>query len=112
MEIDLQTIGAVSVIRPLGPITNTEDAQQFRDRAIESISLAKGRVVVDAEELSYVDSSGLEALLDVAERLEALGQGLKLGQVNETLSDAIRVTKLTDHFEPFDSVQDAVRSYR
>lgn len=112
MEIDLQTIGAVSVIRPLGPITNKEDASQFRDRALETISVAKGRVVVDAEELSYVDSSGLEALLDVAEHLEALGQGLKLGEVNDTLKDAIRVTKLTDHFEPFESVQDAVRSYR
>lgn len=112
MEIDLQTIGAVSVIRPLGPITNPEDATQFKDRALETIALSKGRLVIDAEELSYVDSAGLEALLDVAEHLENIGHGLKLGEVNETLQDAIRVTKLTDHFEPYDSVQDAVRSYR
>ncbi|MBL4809759.1 MAG: STAS domain-containing protein [Phycisphaerales bacterium] len=112
MTFDQQSIGAVTVLRPIGPVANAEDAVQFQEQSTNLIRSSLGRFVLDATELSYVDSAGLEALVDIADKLNAFGQALKICAMGETLAETIRVTQTTGSFEPFDQVQDAVRSYR
>ncbi len=112
MTFDQQSIGAVTVLRPIGPIASTEDAQQFQEQSANLVRTSLGRFVLDATELSYVDSNGLEALINIAEQLKAFGQALKISAMGETLSETIRVTHNSGSFEPFKQVQDAVRSYR
>lgn len=112
MTIEQQTIGAVTVLRPVGPIANAEDARQFLEHSDKSIRTSLGRFVLDASEVSYVDSSGIEALVDVASQLQSFGQALKICEVGDTLNEIIRVTQTTESFESFGAVQDAVRSYR
>lgn len=112
MTFEQQSIGAVTVLKPIGPMANAEDSQQFHEQSSDLIRSSLGRFVVDATELSYVDSTGLEALVNIAEQLSAFGQALKICTLGETLSETIRVTQTSDSFEPFDQVQDAVRSYR
>ncbi len=112
MTFDLQTIGAVSVLRPVGPVASVEDAAQFVEKSRGLVSSSMGRFVLDASELSYVDSSGLEALVDIAEQLNRYGQVLKMCQISETMAETIRVTQTAESFECFEHVQDAVRSYR
>ena len=112
MTFDQQSIGAVTVLRPIGPIASAEDADQFQEQSANLVRSSLGRFVLDATELSYVDSSGLEALVDLAEELNAFGQALKICSMGETLAETIRVTQTTGSFEPFGQVQEAVRSYR
>jgi len=112
MTFEQQSIGAVSVLRPIGPIANAEDSAQLSDQAVQLIRKSLGRFVLDASELSYVDSTGLETLVEIAQQLNAFGQALKICSMGETLSETIRVTHTAESFEPFPQVQDAVRSYR
>ena len=112
MTFEHQSIGAVTVIRPVGPVANAEDASQFLEQSTKVIRSSLGRFVIDASELSYVDSAGLEALVDIAEQLQTFGQALKICGLGETLAETIRITQTADAFEPFSGVQDAVRSYR
>jgi len=112
MVIEQQTIGAVTILRPEGPVSGTEDAGQFRT-AVEGLAgRAMGRVVLDASEIAFVDSEGLEAMLGLAESLEAIGQSLRLGAPGETLRETIVLNELSEHFETHDDIQDAVRSFR
>jgi len=112
MTFEHQQIGAITVIRPIGPVANAEDASHLFEQSSKVIRSSLGRFVLDASELSYVDSAGLEALVDIAEQLQIFGQALKICALGETLAETIRVTQTADSFEPFDLVQDAVRSYR
>ena len=74
MEIQTQQRGAVTIAKPMGPITGT-DADVFSTRMGELIRQNLGRVAVDASALSYVDSSGLESLADAAKELAQGDQG-------------------------------------
>ena len=112
MSFDQQSIGAVTILKPRGPVANIEDSQLFFGQAENLVRQSLGRFVVDASEMSYVDSTGLEALVDISQRLNTFGQPLKMCGVSETLSETIRVTQTADSFDIFDQVQDAVRSYR
>jgi len=112
MTFEQQEIGAVAVLRPIGPVASPEDAQLLLEQSSGVIRSSLGRFVLDASEMSYVDSTGLEALVHIAEQLNVFGQVLKVSALSETLSETIRVTQTAESFEPFDQVQDAVRSYR
>lgn len=112
ITFDQQSIGAVTVLKPIGPVANAEDAQHLFQQASKGIRESMGRFVLDVSELSYVDSNGLEAMIDIASQLGAFGQVLKICAQGETLEETIRLTQTADSFESFSQVQDAVRSYR
>ena len=110
MEIQTQQRGAVTVAKPMGPITGA-DADVFTGRMRELIRENLGRVAVDASALSYVDSNGLESLAEAAQELAQGGQGLKLCGASETIKQVIRLTGLGPQFEHFEDVNSAVRSF-
>jgi anti-sigma B factor antagonist len=110
MEIVTQQRGAVLVIRPAGPLTGAE-AEAFRTTVGGLVREHLGRVVIDASAVPYVDSGGLESLTDVAEELARSGKGMKLCTANETIRQVLDLTGLAPHFEHFDDVNSAVRSF-
>jgi anti-anti-sigma factor len=110
MTLREQKCGAVHVLRPEGPLKG-EDAQSFRDRLIQLINSSLGRCVVDASAVPFVDSQGLEALVEAGDELSGTGQPLKLCGLNETVRQALELTELAPRFELFADVNTAVRSF-
>lgn len=98
MEMTQQTIGAVVVLKPGGPITSIS-CDMLRSRVGALAKQAMGRVVLDMEAVSYLDSKGIEALLDCGDMLATVGLGLKLCAVNPTVLDAIALTGNDGGFE-------------
>jgi anti-anti-sigma factor len=78
---------------------------------LDLIQKRLGRVVLDASDISYVDSPGLEALVDLTQQLALGGMGLKLCAANETLRQVIELTGLCSQFEQFDDTNAAIRSF-
>ena len=110
MEIAETTKGAVRVLRPRGPLC-LADAEQFKRVASEAAGAAMGRLVVDASGIPYVDSRGLEVLVDLGETLADSGQTLKLCSVNETLREVFDLTDVSAALEQYEDVNAAVRSF-
>ncbi len=110
MDIHEQREGAVTVLKPMGPILQGE-ADQFRSRLGEAMTRSLGRMVVDVSAVAYVDSKGLETLAEAAEEFSSIGGALKLCGANETLREVLDVTELTPMFEHFADVQTAIRSF-
>ncbi|MCE9591981.1 MAG: STAS domain-containing protein [Planctomycetes bacterium] len=110
MDIQEQQQGAVTVLKPAGPLTQT-DADQFRARLLEVSLQTLGRVVVDASAIPYLDSHGLETLVDLTESLAQSGRVLKLCASGETLREVLDLTGWGDAFEYFADVNSGVRSF-
>ena len=110
MEIQEQTQGAITVLKPKGALTQDE-AEAFGGRLAEVHRRSLGRFVLDFSAVPFIDSLGLEALLDASERLADSGQTLKLCAENETLREVLELTDLARLFEHFDEVNSAVRSF-
>ncbi|HZW11477.1 MAG TPA: STAS domain-containing protein [Phycisphaerales bacterium] len=110
MQIDVERQGAVTILRPRGPLVQ-KDADALRQKGLDAIGGALGRVVIDAAQVAYLDSSGIEALLDLADELANAGQVLKLCGVNETVREVFEVTETDSQFEHFEDVPAAVRSF-
>ena len=110
MKIDTQTIGAVTVIRPRGPLV-ADDADAVADRLARSAARSKGRVVLDAGDVPYADSHGLERLADSGESASATGQLLRIAAATPTLRTVLEVTELSPLFDHYHDVNTAVRSF-
>jgi anti-anti-sigma factor len=111
MRIEDQKQGAVAVVRPVGPLTG-ESAGELRHYLLELHSRSLGRFVLDAGGVSFVDSGGLEALLDVSEQLIRSGRILRMFAANETLLEVLALTGIASSFEHYDDMNAALRSFR
>jgi len=110
MRIDETKHGAVTVLKPVGPL-GSDDAVDFKRRTLETLGLTLGRFVLDVSQVPYADSAGLEALADVGKELSESGQALKLCAENETLREVLALTELGGLFEHYEDVAVAVRSF-
>lgn len=110
MQIESERQGAVTVLKPRGPLV-ADDAEVLRHKGGQAIAESLGRLVVDASAIVYLDSKGIEALLDLADELSDAGQTLKLARTNETVREVLELTETAAMFEHFEDVQSAVRSF-
>lgn len=70
------------------------------------------QLVLDLDGTEMIDSRGLVALLDVQESLRADGGNLKLATNNAVNRKILELTRIDRRIELYDSVIDAVKSYR
>ncbi len=110
MEIHEHKHGAVAVLKPVGPLAQP-GADALKERLLALRGRSLGRVVLDASEIPYTDSRGLEILVEVAGELGQGGQALKLCGANEVLREVFELTGLASAFEHFADVNSAVRSF-
>jgi anti-anti-sigma factor len=110
MKLSEQRHGAVTVVNVDGALTG-DDAETFSQRLMDALNERLGRVIVDASDIAYVDSRGLEALRDANEAMSQRGQALRLCGVNDTVRTALDITDLLEDFELYDEVNSAVRSF-
>lgn len=110
MQIDEQIQGAVTILKPRGPLVGP-DAERFRTVVGEVMDRSLGRFVVDVSALPLTDSRGLEVLVELSERLSETGQSLRLCGAPESLREVLEITELAGHFEHYSDVNTAVRSF-
>jgi anti-anti-sigma factor len=110
MQIETERQGAVTVLTPRGPVV-AEDADALRGQGSRAIAESMGRMIINASAVVYVDSRGIEALLDLADELADAGRVLKLCGCNETVREVLEITETSAMFEHFEDVPSAVRSF-
>ena len=108
MKISRQKHGAVTVLKPEGALVEA-DVEPFRQQLQEVRKASLGRFIVDLSTMPFVDSRGLESLVDETRELARSGQ--RLCGVNETLREVMDLTETANLFEHYDDITSAVRSF-
>jgi anti-anti-sigma factor len=110
MDVHEQRHGAVTVLKPMGPLLGS-DAVKLRQRLGDIMARSLGRFVLDATMVAYVDSQGLEVLVAAADELASGGRAMRLCGATETLREVFDITGVADRFEHYADVNGAVRSF-
>lgn len=110
MRINEQKSGAVTVLKPEGPILEA-DAAALKQKLMATLGASLGRFVVDMSLVPYLDSKGLEALVEVTEEMSRSGQALRLCAPNKTVREVLELTDLASMFDHFEDTNTAVRSF-
>ena len=110
MKLNQQQHGAVTLLKPDGPLVEAEMGD-FAGTLRTLIGSKLGRVVLDMSGVPFVDSAALETMLDLTDELGQSGQCLKLCAINKTVRQVLELTEIDSHFDLFDDVNSAVRSF-
>ena len=110
MQVATSKEGAVTVLKPTGPITIGElnELEQQLDNSYRNWTK---RIVVNLSEVAFIDSGGVEMLLKFQRQLEKRGLKLKLSGLNEITQKIFDLTRLSRSFEIFTDTNGAVRSF-
>jgi anti-sigma B factor antagonist len=110
VQIAQQRQGAVTVIKPQGPLVGT-DAEQFMGETLGALESSFGRLVVDASGVPFCDSRGLEVLVEISRAMNKSGQSLRMTGAVDVVRESMELTDIAHMFEYYQDVQTAVRSF-
>jgi stage II sporulation protein AA (anti-sigma F factor antagonist) len=110
MSIDIKRTGTVDVISPKGPLVD-EDAEALIENLATALKAANPRFVIDMSEVPYMDSRGVEGLVDAATDLQQRGGRMRLVSVSATCREILEITGQARRVEFFEDTQHAVRSF-
>ena len=93
MQIEDRRQGDVLVVKPLEQAFDAYAATDFRERMSGFIESGSRRIVLDLEQVRFLDSTGLGAIVSCLKRLD--GQGaLVLCNAGEMVMDVFRLTRM------------------
>ena len=108
MKLSSYKSGSASVICPREAITQAE-CDQIRLMVAEASVSGTSTIILDLSEVPFVDSVGLEMMLDLDRGCRDRGGRLKLVGLSDNCTDILRLTDLTSRFEILPTVEQALR---
>ena len=110
MDLEKQIDGQVAVLRCAGRL-NMVAAPRLRSAIDQSVEEGLPRVVVDLTETTFVDSSGLGALVGGLKAVRQAGGDLRLAGASDQVMAVLKLTNLDRVLRTHDSVGDASRDW-
>jgi len=111
LEIHEHTREGIAVLELKGRITAGPEATALREKIAALNTAGSRNVVLNLAGVDYIDSTGLGALVLVANTLRKSDGGLKLLNLNRRNIELLVMTKLATVFEIFNDEQDAVNAF-
>jgi anti-sigma B factor antagonist len=107
MQVESTSSDRAVVVRLTGRL-NMVAVPQVRAALDHAVRGGDARVVVDLTETSFIDSSGLGALIAGLRSARQSGGDLRIAGVGEQVGTVLRLTNLTRVLKPFPTVEDAL----
>ncbi|NLV68390.1 MAG: STAS domain-containing protein [Spirochaetes bacterium] len=111
MDISSRAKGEVVILDISGEI-DLYNAPEIKDIVNKLIDQKKYNVIINLKEVTYIDSSGIGALISSLSNLKKYQGGLKIINVFASVKKVFELTKLTSFFEIYDSEYEAVKAFQ
>lgn len=102
----------VTILDLNGRLILGEETANFRNNLKSLISTGQNRILLNMEGVSYIDSSGLGALVGAYTSVAATQGQLKLVKLPPKAKHLLQLTKLLTVFEIFEDEEAAVESFK
>ena len=107
LRLESRPVGDVLIVQCQGRIVGGNEV--FTLHSIVGDSIDKyGDVVLQLDQVEFVDSSGLGALVRLMRAARSKGGDLKLSGVPPRMRKMLELTKLITQFETYDSLEEAI----
>ena len=111
LEIQERLREGIIILDLKGRITSGPEAGAFREAATSVATRPSPNLILNAASVDYVDSTGLGAMVMVANTIKRNGGKVKLLNMNKRNIELLVMTKLATIFEIFNDEQDAINSF-
>lgn len=98
MTFSMESLGEITVVGVDGELTVTNRGE-LKARVLERLEDGDRRFLFDFTETSYIDSSGLGALVSLSKKIREKGGKLRIAALNDDLRMLFELTKLDTLFQ-------------
>jgi len=111
MTIQERTVGSATVLDCDGKLVLGDGDALLKDKIHSLVFQQRKQIVMNLGGVSYVDSSGLGALVAASVTAKNAGGQIKLVNLTKRLHDLLSIAKLLTVFDAYDSEEEALRSF-
>ena len=111
IEIQQRDREGITIQDLKGRLTVGDEVSRFRDQLQKLINSGDRNIVLQMEDVDYIDSTGLGALVMAYTSMQKAGGKIKLLNLSRRGIELLVMTKLTTIFEVFDDEQSAINSF-
>ena len=110
LKISTRLLDDVIVVDCYGHLVFGEETTLLREQ-VKGLLPANPRVVLNLRDLTFMDSSGMGAIIELFTSTQRAGGCLKLASISKHIRDALTITKLIMVFETFPDELAAAASF-
>lgn len=110
MKAKKTKIGVISYIEPENPIANG-GVQELKSIIEDCFKENEFKIVINFHSVPYIDSEGLEVLLEILKEVRKRGGSIKISDPNPVCSDIFAATRFNTIFEIYSGADSAGRSF-
>ena len=107
MDIKTKKENENTVISLRGEI-DLYNAPEIRELVEKLITEKQVHIVIDMEEVTYIDSSGIGALISSLNNLKKKNGSLKITNITGSVRKVFELTKLSSFFDIYESIPEAL----
>ena len=111
MTMTERHVGDVTLLALHGRLVLDDGDEQLRGRMNELVAQARLKIVLDLEDVTYIDSSGLGVMVAKFVSVRRKGGDVKLLHLTPRSYRIMDITGLLGVFQAFESETDAVSSF-
>ncbi len=111
LKMTNREVHGVSVVALDGRIVLGEESTALRQKLKSLIAEGKKKIVLNMDNIKYIDSAGLGILVAAHVSAKTQGASLHLCHLGSKFQEVLQITKLLTVFEVFDTEAAAVASF-
>ena len=112
MKLGIKTEDNAVILEVLETELTSAKAPELKTELLRVVSEEKVNILVNLKSVSYIDSSGLSALLFGRRQVEPVGGVLKLCCLSDSVMGMIKIAQLDRVFNIYDTEEEALGSFQ
>jgi anti-sigma B factor antagonist len=112
LKLATKNSGDITILELSGDVTDVADSVLMRETVHQLADQSKIKVVADLGQVGLMNSLGLGMLIASYTTLKNKGGDMKLANITDRIKSLLVITRLLTVFDCYDSVNEAVRSFK
>jgi len=112
LEIETRTQDGVKVVKLKGRLSMGVPLDRFNSTLTEILAQGENKIVLDLEEMTTVDSSGIGALMRHLTAAKHGGGAIRLYKPSKFTVQTLKLVSLLNLFKTYDDLPEAISSLR
>jgi anti-sigma B factor antagonist len=105
-------VDGVAVVALEGRVVLGEESNALREKVKSLLAAGQKKVVLNMNNVTYIDSSGLGTLVASHTTARSQGASLKISNLGSKFQEILQVTKLVTVFDAYPSEAAAISSFK
>jgi anti-sigma B factor antagonist len=102
----------IAVLEPRGSLIGGEETDDLKAKAKDLIEQGNKKLIIDLGGITYINSSGIGALVGIHSLYQKISGQIKLCNVGKGVQNVFVITKLTSVFDVEENRQEAINSLK